>query len=72
MQILENFAFDTATYERTNRTWDVVNTYLNVTFEDSFQTLPPSQRSSLDNFIFQIAFILTTCVSWFVSLNASS
>ena len=33
-----NFAFDTATYERTNKykTQDVVNTYVNVTFEDLF------------------------------------
>ena len=45
-----NFAFDTATYEQTNRykTRDVVNTYLNVTFEIYFQTLPPSQRLSLE------------------------
>ena len=37
-----NVAFDTATYERTNRykTRDVVNTYLNVTFEDLFSNAP--------------------------------
>ena len=37
-----NFAFDTATYERTNRhkLRDVVKTDLNVTFEDLFLNAP--------------------------------
>ena len=37
-----NFAFDTATYERTNiyKTRDVVKTYLDVTYEDLFWIAP--------------------------------
>ena len=37
-----NFAFDTATYERKNRykTRDVINTYVNVTFEELFSNAP--------------------------------
>ena len=35
-----NVAFDTATNGQTHETRDVVNTYLNVTFEDLFPHAP--------------------------------
>ena len=46
-----NVAFYTATYERTNRykTRDVVNTYLNVTFEDMFSNAPTLAKIEFGN-----------------------
>ena len=49
-----NFAFDTATYQRTNRykTRDVVNTYpsyLDVTFEDLFSNAPTLAKIEFGN-----------------------
>ena len=50
---LANFAFDTATYYRTNiyKTRDVVNTYLNVTFEYLFSNSPILAKIEFGNYV---------------------